>query len=102
VSRLRPPGLLVSENYEKLCDALERAVAQPAARDVHTGGGFSIALAGGGTPRGACERLVVLPLSWDNDLPWGDERRLPQQDPASNFHMVREALLDPVDRRYMD
>jgi 6-phosphogluconolactonase/glucosamine-6-phosphate isomerase/deaminase len=53
VSRMRPPGLLVSENYEKLCDTLARAIAQAAARDVHIGGGFSIALAGGATPGGA-------------------------------------------------
>jgi 6-phosphogluconolactonase/glucosamine-6-phosphate isomerase/deaminase len=44
----------------------------------------------------------VLPLSWDNDLLWGDERWLPQEDSASNFRMVREALLDLVNGRYMD
>jgi len=97
VSRPRPPRLLVSENYEKLCDAVAQAIAQSAAPAVRTGGRFSIALAGGETPRGAYERLAALPASWENvHLFWGDERWVPQEDPASNFRMVRQALLEKV------
>ena len=97
MSRPPAPRLLVSENYEKLCDAVAHAIAQSAARAVRTGGRFSIALAGGETPRGAYERLAALPLSWENVyLFWGDERWVPRQDPASNFRMVRQALLEKV------
>ena len=45
---------------------------------------FSIALAGGSTPRVVYERLVTLPLAWDTwHVWWGDERCLPPNDPPA-------------------
>lgn len=59
---------------------------------------FTVALAGGSTPRPLYERLAgplrdVIP--WNQiHLFWGDERYVPHDDPASNVPMVRETLLD--------
>jgi 6-phosphogluconolactonase len=66
-------------------------------------GRFVIALSGGRTPA----RLYALwgqahagkngQTPWDKvHLFWGDERYVPKDDPLSNYHMTREALIDEV------
>lgn len=63
-------------------------------------GRFSVSLAGGSTP-------AALYALWASDyrdrMPWdrtfvffGDERYVAADDPASNYHMARETLLDHV------
>jgi 6-phosphogluconolactonase len=59
------------------------------------------ALAGGETPRGGYERLAQSP--YRESLPWGsvvitwsDERKVPLDDPRSNYAMAKAALLDHV------
>jgi len=55
------------------------------------------ALAGGSTPRGLYERLVRADLPWPEiECFFGDERCVPPEHPASNFHMAQEALLAHV------
>jgi len=64
-----------------------------------TGDGFAIALSGGGTARGCYERLAGSSDAidwWKVDLYWGDERCVALDDPDSNYHLAREALLDRV------
>ena len=62
-------------------------------------GRFTVALAGGSTPRGLYEILARDPafhdhLPWDRThVFWGDERYVPPDHPDSNYRMVREALL---------
>lgn len=60
----------------------------------------SLALAGGATPRPIYGRLASElpdPDVWSRmDLFFGDERCVPPGDPASNYRMAREALLDRV------
>jgi 6-phosphogluconolactonase len=58
-----------------------------------------VALSGGHTPRPLYERLAEPP--YVGDIPWqrlhiflGDERVVPPDSTSSNFHMVKEALLD--------
>jgi 6-phosphogluconolactonase len=62
--------------------------------------GFSIAVSGGETARSCYERLADDAGSqidwWKVDVYWGDERCVPQDSPASNYHLVREALLERV------
>ncbi len=59
---------------------------------------LSLALAGGGTPRGGYEQLAEQP-----DIPWeqveiffGDERAVPPNDSESNYRMAFESLLSRV------
>jgi len=62
-------------------------------------GRFSVALAGGSTPKS----LYSLLASNYADFPWnrtflffGDERHVPPTDPESNFRMVNESLLSKI------
>jgi 6-phosphogluconolactonase len=61
---------------------------------------FSIALSGGATARRCYEHLADTAGSqidwWKVDVYWGDERCVPHDDPASNYRLAREALLDRV------
>lgn len=62
---------------------------------------FSVALSGGGTPRGLYEKLAAAPfkaqIQWTRvHVFWGDERCVPPDDPGSNYHLARETLLDRV------
>jgi len=61
-----------------------------------------IALSGGATPKRLYELLgspeYADRIPWHNiHLFFGDERMVPHTDPDSNFHMVKEALLDHID-----
>lgn len=62
--------------------------------------GFSLALSGGETARRCYERLAEEGRNgidwWKVDVYWGDERCVSADDPASNFRLGREALLDQV------
>lgn len=64
-------------------------------------GHFSIALAGGSTPRALYELLAQTPfrdqIEWDKThVFWGDERAVAPNDERSNICMARAALLDHV------
>jgi 6-phosphogluconolactonase len=64
-------------------------------------GGFSVCLSGGSTPRRLYETLASSAFTtrfpWaSTHWFWGDERFVPHDDPASNYRMVREALLAHV------
>jgi 6-phosphogluconolactonase len=62
--------------------------------------GFSLAVSGGATARAAYERLADDAGTqidwWKVDVYWGDERCVPHDSPDSNYHLVREALLERV------
>jgi 6-phosphogluconolactonase len=64
-------------------------------------GRFSVALSGGRTPHRLYELMASEP--WRDQAPWAethvfwvDERRVPANDPQSNYRMARETLLDHV------
>ena len=62
---------------------------------------FTVALAGGSTPRAAYQMLatpqVANQINWESvHVWWGDERCVPPDDPQSNYRMARESLLDGV------
>ena len=62
---------------------------------------FSVAMAGGTTPRGLYETLAGAPFRTEIDWArtywfWGDERFVPADDPANNARMARTALLSHV------
>jgi 6-phosphogluconolactonase len=60
-------------------------------------GQFTIALAGGSTPKPLYEAIASQDLPWDKiHVFWGDERYVPADHPDSNEGMARLAWLDQV------
>lgn len=60
-------------------------------------GSVSVALAGGDTPRPVYGRLSAMEVPWPQlEIFFGDERAVAPDDPASNYRMARESLLDAV------
>jgi 6-phosphogluconolactonase len=60
-------------------------------------GQFTIALAGGNTPKPLYEAIARQSLPWDKvHVFWGDERYVPVEHPDSNQRMARLAWLDRV------
>jgi 6-phosphogluconolactonase len=67
-------------------------------------GGGDIVLTGGSTPRAAYQHFVEAVQRVDIDLSqvtfWiGDERCVDPEDDRSNYKMIKESLLDPLDDR---
>lgn len=100
-------SVAVYANAETLASAVAAAIAEEACRSIGVRGRFTVALAGGATPRRAYELLSQPPLlgvvPWQGvQVFWTDERCVDVDDPRSNERMVREALLKrvpiPVDR----
>jgi len=57
----------------------------------------TLVLAGGETPRAVYRRLAREPYRWDGvEAFFSDERCVPPDDPASNYHMAKETLLSFV------
>lgn len=86
-------------------DAVMRAAADrfvARAREATARSGrFTVALAGGSTPRALYRLLAGGPdrgsVSWENvDFFFGDERAVPPDHPDSNYRMARETLFDPI------
>lgn len=70
-------------------------------RAMTTQGRFTVALAGGSTPRDVYRLLAsddyMSMVEWSyGHFFWGDERAVPLNDPENNAHMARETLLDHV------
>lgn len=87
---------------EELAQAAADLFAQLARQRIATGGRFTVALAGGETPRRTYQLLAREP--WRSSIPWdlihffwGDERCVPADDPRSNQLMARTALLDHLE-----
>jgi 6-phosphogluconolactonase len=87
----------------------KEAVSQTAAEEFHrlacaavaSRGRFSVALSGGSTPKRLYQILAAPP--WRDTLDWsrielffGDERSVPPDDEDSNYHMAREAMIEPL------
>ncbi len=91
--------LVVVERAEFAGSAARRLAAE-IRRVLETRERCSLALSGGSTPTPVYVRLAAeLPdrEAWRRiDVFFGDERCVPPGDPASNYRMVKEALLDRV------
>jgi 6-phosphogluconolactonase len=83
-----------------LSTAAAAEVVRIARESVTARGRFTVALAGGNTPRPAYELLATRhrdDVDWHRTvIVFGDERFVPPDDPRSNYRMAREALLDRV------
>jgi 6-phosphogluconolactonase len=90
----------------KTSEAVAHAAAESfitlASAAISDHGLFSVALAGGNTPRGSYELLASEPyrsrVNWRLvHLFFGDERCVPHNHPESNYRMVNEALTSHID-----
>jgi len=91
--------ITVYADPESLSRAAATLVVTRAQQAVAAHGRFSLALAGGDTPRRTYELLAQPPFldqaPWDHvHVFWGDERGVPLDDPRSNARLAREAWLD--------
>jgi 6-phosphogluconolactonase len=96
-----PPSVRVFENPQKLAEAAAEAFAKEAARSIRETGRFTVALAGGSTPKRTYELLATEYA--EQDLDWskvhvffGDERTVPPEHEDSNYRMAYETLLSCV------
>ncbi|MBI1242671.1 6-phosphogluconolactonase [Umezakia ovalisporum] len=81
---------LVTRGLEVIMSKLSTAIEQR--------GQFTIALAGGSTPKPLYEAIASQDLPWNKiHIFWGDERYVPPNHPDSNELMARRAWLDRVD-----
>lgn len=97
------PALHVAPDAGAAARAAAELIAAAAARAVAERGRFTLALAGGSTPRRLYELLADpgaefrAGIAWDRvHVFFGDERHVPPDHPDSNHRMAREALLDHV------
>jgi 6-phosphogluconolactonase len=95
------PEVIILPDAATVAQTAAGRIVQLAQARVAATGSFSLALSGGSTPRVLYEQLGQEPLR--SQLPWqhiyviwADERYLPPDDPASNYRLVRETLLDHV------
>ena len=84
---------LVREAAERIATAAGQAIANH--------GSFTLALAGGSTPKPVYELLAQEPyrsqIDWEKvEVFFGDERCVPPDSPQSNYRMANEALLSKV------
>lgn len=82
-----------------LSAAVADTFIQVASDTIAAQGQFTVALAGGSTPRAIYGRLAETAqrVTWDRvHLFFGDERPVPPQDSDSNFRMARESLLSRI------
>jgi 6-phosphogluconolactonase len=91
----------VFRDLEQLSRAASSLMAQRARAAAAEHGRFTVALAGGHTPKRTYELLAAPPLRdqipWSQlHVFWGDERYVPPDDARSNQRMARETLLDHV------
>lgn len=95
------PNLQVFADASEVARAAALRFIEIARESIAARGRFSVALAGGSTPKRIYELLASDELS--NELDWskvhiffGDERTVPPDDAESNYRMANEALLARV------
>lgn len=89
VEILPDKAALVQRSLALIVEKLQTAIAER--------GKFTIALAGGSTPKPLYEALATHDLPWDKiHVFWGDERYVPPTHPDSNEGMARTAWLNKV------
>jgi 6-phosphogluconolactonase len=93
-----PPDIRIFETAEEVARAAADYFVETADKSISADGRFSVALAGGSTPRRTYQLLAS--EEYRNRLPWskvhiffGDERTVPATHADSNFRMAEEAMI---------
>ncbi len=97
-----PGSVLTADTAERLHERLAADLIAQALNCVHQFGDYHLALSGGGTPMPFYERLMTDPnyrlMPWRRTHLWiVDERRVPFEDPKSNYRHIREIIVDHSD-----
>jgi 6-phosphogluconolactonase len=94
-------SLHVLNDPKDVAHAAAAFVVDLSEKETRASGRFTVALAGGSSPRMLYELLATSPYAdwiardgWQ--VFWGDERPVPPDNRDSNYRMVRESLLDQV------
>ena len=95
------PNIRCYADASALVEAAAPLLAQRIVQRIAERGNCRLALAGGTTPRPVYQRLAQADLAskieWTHvHIFWGDERCVPPDDEASNYHMAYSALLSHV------
>ena len=95
------PNLQIFADASEVARAAAARFAELARAGIETNGRFSVALAGGSTPKRIYELLAggdfADGLDWSRvHVFFGDERSVPPDDADSNYRMANEALLSRV------
>lgn len=94
-------SVLILETAAQVAHAAAERFVTYAEESIRDHGSFTVALAGGNTPRLTYESLATNEFSrriaWPRvQIFFGDERAVPPQNPDSNYRMVHEALISRV------
>lgn len=95
------PNLTIFPDKDTFIAGAAEFMAARAVEAIAARGRWTVALAGGGTPKPIYARLAEAPyvqrIDWSCvHIFFGDERCVPPDDSRSNYRMAREALLDFV------
>ncbi|MCC6620391.1 MAG: 6-phosphogluconolactonase [Deltaproteobacteria bacterium] len=96
------PRVLVAPDVAALHALAADTIAATLGMDHHDPGTRRLALAGGSTPRGVHAALLALAggpraIDWSRvEIVFGDERMVTPDDPASNYRMAKDTLLDAL------
>nr|BBH94998.1 6-phosphogluconolactonase [Thermogemmatispora argillosa] len=93
--------IVIYPDAESLSQEAARLVTRLAQEAIVTRGRFTLALAGGSTPRKLYSLLASDPyrsqIDWTRvEIFWSDERCVPPNDPESNYHMAHEVMLSKL------
>jgi 6-phosphogluconolactonase len=92
--------LHVFPDHAQLSQAAAQTFVDLAAAAIADNGRFVVALSGGSTPAALYRHLAAdfhNQVDWSKVfVAWSDERFVPHDDPASNYQLAREALLNHV------
>jgi 6-phosphogluconolactonase len=94
--------ITVVDELEMLYRAAAELFVQACVEAVEARGRFTVALAGGSTPKGLYTRLATderlrTAVPWEKgDFFWGDERHVPPDHADSNHRMAHDAMLSRV------
>jgi 6-phosphogluconolactonase len=91
------PEIEILPDAGSLAERAEGVFVQSVQAALKTGSRFTVALAGGSTPRQLYARLAAAQIDWESvHIFWGDERCVPPGHPDSNFRMAEETLLGVI------
>lgn len=92
---------IIKDTPTELIDLAAQKIVELARQSIEERGVFSIALAGGSTPRALYALLAT--EAWSSQIDWnrthiffGDERAVAPQDELSGYHMAQSTLLSKV------